>query len=230
MTRPMPLWVPAALLLLMSLSAAVGLAYRPEPVEQRRVSADAPFLLERDVPERFGDWTAVPNGHGLVTTPELQQKIDLLYSQVLTRTYRNSNGYHVMLVIAYGEDQRGGLQAHRPEVCYPAQGFKLLSNEEAELITLHGPIDGRRLLTRNGERHEPVTYWFNVGGKPLTGWLERRVEVVRLVFSGRTPDGLLFRVSSVDLESARAWHEQQRFVKQLMTALRPEIRQRMAGL
>ena len=36
--------------------------------------------------------------------------------------------------MAYGDDQRGGLQAHRPEVCYPAQGFKVTSQADGYAV------------------------------------------------------------------------------------------------
>jgi EpsI family protein len=39
--------------------------------------------------------------------------------------YVNASGYRIMLSLAYGSDQRGALQAHKPEVRYPAQGFTL---------------------------------------------------------------------------------------------------------
>ena len=224
-----PTGVGAFLLAMMLASAAMGWAFHPV-AEQQRSSTESRFVLERDVPTQFGDWTSVANAPGIVTNPELQQAIDRLYSQVLTRTYRNRDGYHVMLSIAYGEDQRGGLQAHRPEVCYPGQGFKLLSNEEAQIVTVLGTISGRQLVTRNGSRHEPVTYWFNVGDKPVSGRLERRLEEIRLVLSGMVPDGLLFRVSSVDPQTERALREQERFIAQMMLALRPDVRRKMAGL
>jgi EpsI family protein len=224
-----PRWVAALLLALMFAAAAVGHGFRPEAAQQKTVSDDR-FVLERDVPLQFGDWRVVNNAPTVVTNPEIQQAIDRLYSQVLTRSYRNAAGYTIMLSIAYGEDQRGGLQAHRPEVCYPAQGFELLSNEVAEITTPLGVVDGRRLVTRNARRHEPVTYWFNIGGKPVTGRLQRRLEEVRLVMTGQSPDGLLFRVSSIDPESERALREQEQFIGQLLTALQPDVRKKIAGL
>src|SRR6267378_4531886 len=89
-----------------------------------------------------------------------QALLDKLYSQILTRTYVNSAGYRIMLSLAYGSDQRGSLQAHKPEVCYPAQGFALQANEAASIATSYGAIPVRRLLTSLGARKEPVTYWF----------------------------------------------------------------------
>jgi EpsI family protein len=225
-----PRWVAVVTAVMMAATAAVGHSLQPEPQQQRTVAAEARFVLERDVPRQFGDWRLVNDASGVVTNPELQQVIDRLYSQVLTRTYRNTAGYTIMLSIAYGEDQRGGLQAHRPEVCYPGQGFELLSNESAMISTPLGPIDGRRLITQNGRRHEPVTYWFNIGGKTVSGRLQRRMEEVRLVFTGQAPDGLLFRVSSIDQQSERALQEQERFVGQLLAAVQPDVRKKLAGL
>lgn len=222
-------WVPTVLLLLMAATAAIGHGFRPEE-QQQRVASDARFLLERDIPQQFGDWRLVSHASGIVTNPEIQQTIERLYSQVLTRTYRNSAGYSIMLSIAYGEDQRGGLQAHRPEVCYPGQGFEVLTNDDAAILTPLGSIEGRRLATRNGRRHEPVTYWFNIGGKPVTGRLQRRLEEVRLVMTGRAPDGLLFRVSSIDPQTERALHEHEQFVGQLLAAVHPDVRKKLAGL
>ena len=45
-----------------------------------------------------------------------------------------------MLSLAYGDDQRADLTAHKPEVCYPAQGFQLHANKEDGLQTPFGTI------------------------------------------------------------------------------------------
>ena len=109
------------------------------------------------VPVAFGDWREAQEG-AQVVNPQTQRLLDSLYSQILTRTYVNKQGYRIMLSLAYGDDQRGGLQAHRPEVCYPAQGFKLHMQREGSLQTAFGTIDVRRLTTSLGSRNEPITY------------------------------------------------------------------------
>ena len=60
-----------------------------------------------------------------MVNPQTQELLDKLYSEVLTRVYVNASGYRIMRSLAYGFDQRGAMQAHMPEVCYPAQGFIL---------------------------------------------------------------------------------------------------------
>lgn len=222
-------WVPFTLLVLMLVTAGVGLKIQPGP-QQKRTIANSGFVLESSIPTAFADWTLLPNAGGIVANPETQEILDRLYSQVLSRTYVNAKGYRIMLSIAYGEDQRGGLQAHRPEVCYPAQGFELISNEPVNVQTSFGAVPGRRLSTRMGTRVEPLTYWFNMGGKPIVGRLERRMEEMRLVLTGMAPDGLLFRVSSIDPISERAFGEQERFVSDLLAALPAPTRKKISGL
>ena len=135
-----------------------------------------------------------------------------------------------MLSIAYGSDQRGGLQAHKPEVCYPAQGFLLRKNVAGTLATAAGEIPVRRLYTTLGNRHEPVTYWFTIGDRAVEGKLQKRLVELSFGLTGRIPDGMLFRVSSIDPDEARAYRMQDDFVRQLLDSVPPPARKRLAGL
>jgi len=156
--------------------------------------------------------------------------LDKLYSQVLTRTYLNAEGYRIMLSIAYGSDQRGALQAHKPEVCYPAQGFTLHRSDSSQLVTPFGVISAQRLFTSRGPREEPVTYWFTVGDKAVQGKLQKRLVDLRYGLTGQIPDGMIFRVSSIDADQARANQFQDQFIVQLLQAVSPAERKRLSGL
>lgn len=215
------------LALLMVVSAVFSVAARPNT----KGADGAPrYLLENIVPTQFGDWRLLPEQGAQVVNPQTQALLDTLYSQILTRTYVNSEGYRIMLSLAYGDDQRGGLQAHKPEVCYPAQGFKLLSNQAGELPTPYGNIAVRRLNTQHGERHEPVTYWLNISDTVVTNELQKRMVQMRLGLTGEVPDGLLFRVSSIDTATDRAFRMQTQFVDELLKAVPPVDRTRLSGL
>ena len=185
--------------------------------------------LDATVPHQFGDWREVPQGIHVVN-PQTQELLDKLYSEILTRTYINSGGYRIMLSLAYGSDQRGSLQAHKPEVCYPAQGFALQANEAAAVDTAYGAIPVRRLLTSLGARKEPVTYWFTVGDKASPTQVEKRLVEMRFALTGRIPDGMLFRVSSIDIDPKRAFDEQDVFIRDLLAAVSPDGRKRLSGL
>jgi EpsI family protein len=212
---------------LMAVAAAGGIAARPAA----RPPGSAPrYVLEDTVPRQFGDWRALPDAGVQVVNPQTKQLLDKLYSQILSRTYVNSKGYRVMLSLAYGDEQRGELAAHKPEVCYPAQGFKLHSNEAAELATPFGGIAARRLNTSLGARKEPVTYWFTMGDRAVRSKFEQRLVEIRLGLTGEVPDGLLFRVSSLDDQPARAFRLQEAFVSDLLKAVPARDRLRLSGL
>jgi len=220
-------FVIAALMFAASVGAMVA---RPS----KKLADDLPTIsLEAMIPKQFGDWREEPARYIEVVNPEAQALLDKLYSEVLSRTYVNSNGYRIMLSLAYGSDQRGSLQAHRPEVCYPAQGFKVEKNERGRLVTPFGEIPVRRLYTHLGARHEPVTYWFAYGGYPLPGLegsTQRRIVDLRYGLTGRIPDGLLFRVSSIDRNVAQAHQIQDQFINHLLQATPPADRKRLSGL
>lgn len=186
--------------------------------------------LETMVPRRFGGWREESRPVAQVINPQTRELLDKLYSQILSRTYVNAEGYRIMLSIAYGNDQRGDLQAHKPEVCYPAQGFTLQSMTAALLATEFGSIPATRLFTTMGQRKEPVTYWFTVGDSAVQSAIQKRIVEFRYGLTGQIPDGMLFRVSSIDGDQARAFQFQDQFVTELLGAVAPADRIRLSGL
>jgi EpsI family protein len=216
----------ALVALMCSASVIATLGQPTSGTEQRAPS----IQLESAIPQQFANWRIDPAQRAQVVNPQTQQLLDKLYGQVLARTYVNDRGYRVMLSLAYGSDQRGALQAHKPEVCYAAQGFSLLRNDTADIGTSFGQIMGRRLNTQLGKRVEPITYWFTLGDQTVRSRFERRVAEVRIGLTGQIPDGLLFRVSSIDTNTAHAYAEHDRFVNDLLAAVKPTDRFRLSGL
>ena len=215
------------LALLMCAVSALGVAVQPAP----RVAGGAPAIsLESAVPKTFKQWRALPEQLSLIVNPQAQEYLYGLYSQVLARTYVDDSGYRVMLSIAYNDDERGGLQTHRPEVCYPAQGFQVHKSEEGRLPTAFGDIEVKRLNTSLGKRHEPVTYWLTVGDEIVVGRLNKRLAEIKMSLTGRVPDGLLFRVSSIDDDPVRAYAAQQRFAADMMGSVPVTVRKQLSGL
>jgi EpsI family protein len=208
-------------------TSVAGFAARPNAKALDKGNA---VSLETLVPKRFGEWSELPDQAAQVVNPQTKELLDKLYSQILTRSYVNEQGYRIMLSMAYGDDQRGGLQAHRPEVCYPAQGFKLGKVEDGPLVTPYGNIDVRRLGTSIGSRNEPVTYWLTVGDQVIKNTFDKRMAQIRLGLTGQIPDGLLFRISSIDNDSARGFAMQQKFTADLMAAVPPVARKQLSGL
>jgi EpsI family protein len=206
-------------------AGATGAA-RMALAEGRKAS---PPQLTRIVPSQFAGWRELPTAPSVVNA-QTQEMLQSIYNEILTRAYAAGDGYQVMLSIAYGGDQRGMLRAHKPEVCYPAQGFKLLEVTDSALDTEFGRIPTRTLRTVLGPRNEPVMYWFAYAGRNSGSAWERRLQALRLTLTGQVPDGLLFRVSSIDADAARAWQRQGDFVRALLGACTPVARSRLAGL
>lgn len=211
----------------MLLSAALGTVLKP------RISlADerSPINLETMVPKSFGDWREDNLQQAQVVNPQQKSVIDKIYSQTLSRSYVNAQGYRVMLSIAYGKNQSDALQLHKPEVCYPAQGFQLLSKHTTTLDLLGRPISVVRIETSLGRRIEPVTYWTVVGDHISTGSnTNKKMIELRYALSGVVPDGMLVRVSSIDQDTAHAQEVQKQFASAMVAAIAPEHRQRFAG-
>jgi EpsI family protein len=88
----------------------------------------------------------------------------------------------------------------------------------------------RRLFSTLGARQEPVTYWFTVGDQAVMGTTQKKLVELQFGLTGRVPDGLLFRVSSIDGDQARGNQMQDLFVNQLLQAVPVADRKRLSGL
>lgn len=179
-------------------TAAAGFALMPRRVE--KLLGDA--KLEKLVPENFAGWR-YQAASGLVLPPADQLR-DKIYSQLVTRAYTRADGAAVMLLIAYSGAQDGTIQVHRPEVCYPASGYKLTEIATHETPLAPGlAIPSRYIVAEADLRREQLIYWTRVGDYFPTKWSEQRAAVVRENFSGVIPDGVLVRMSAVGAADAR---------------------------
>jgi EpsI family protein len=206
--------------------AATGQYVKPGDKVSNRV---APFNLDAMIPRQIGQWTQ-QDLESRTVNPQTKELLDKIYSQILERIYVNPDGYAIMVAVAYGADQRGTLEAHKPEVCYPAQGFSIEANQESELSTSHGVIHARQVYAVNDQRQEPLTYWFTMSNAQVDSRMAKRIQQIKSAITGQIPDGILFRVSSLDNNPEHAWSVQARFVQELVDLLPPIDRQRLVGL
>jgi len=213
--------------LCMFVAAGMALALKPTA----KVADAGPKIdLEVLIPKTFGDWkmdeTIVP----LMANPEQEALIKKIYSQTLSRTYINSSGDRIMLSIAYGGDQSDNMSVHKPEVCYPAQGFQILKNSADTFATGEGNIPIKRLVAVQGRRIEPITYWTTVGDTvAAVSGLMWKLNVMKYGLTGKIPDGLLFRISSIQADEAKAYRTQDAFARDLLKAMSPSGRERIIG-
>jgi EpsI family protein len=187
------------------------------------------FSLDQMIPKRFGNWTV--DDTVVPLTPDATQKelIAALYDQTLARTYVNDSGQRVMLSIAYGGDQSKQLQLHLPEVCYVAQGFEMVKDQSGQLDTRYGHVPVKRLVMRENARNEPITYWVTIGDKAVMSGLGQKYQRFVYGLTGKIPDGMLVRVSTIQSDDKDAYQVQARFVNQMLDALSPKDRTRLLG-
>lgn len=186
--------------------------------------------LETIVPMQFGDWRGEANDSLIQANPQAEELINTLYTQTLSRSYTDSRGRRIMLAIAYGDDQRDGLNMHYPEVCYPAQGFQSKGRHRLEIDTPFGPIKATRLIMVQGSRNEPITYWTMIGEHQAARGMDKKLTELRYSMDGIIIDGLLFRVSSINRNSEAGYQEHEDFINALIPALPSATRKRLAGL
>ncbi|SDA25310.1 EpsI family protein [Nitrosospira sp. Nsp11] len=215
------------LLVLMLAASGLALALRPT---QKIADLGPGINLNTMIPHAFGNWSEEQQNSVQMVDPQQQEMIEKIYTQTLSRVYKDNHDYRIMLAIAYGDDQRDSMQMHYPEVCYPAQGFSLQSKQTGTLATENGLIPVTRILTNLGQRNEPVTYWTTVGNRVFQGGLQKKLAEMSYGLNGKIPDGMLIRVSSIDAEAPRAYEMQAQFIDQMLGALTSEHRQKLNGM
>lgn len=213
-------------LVIMTLAFAVAHAWMPT---RHMSDTQAPIDLETMFPKSFGDWQMDANIPAQIVSPDIAAVLNRTYNQTLSRVYVNRAGERIMLSVAYGGDQSDGTRAHRPEVCYPAQGFQILSSEMKELNAPPSPARVRRIVAKLGGRVEPITYWVMVGDRVALSGTEQKMQQLSYTVKGIIPDGMLVRVSSIDRDSARAFEIQDGFIADLAAALPRSEQARIMG-
>jgi EpsI family protein len=188
--------------------------------------------LESIIPKQFGGWKEAPRLDNInvgTTVADDENKQPEIYDQTVSRNYIGPNGDVVMLTVAYGAKQNDELKVHRPEVCYAAQGFQILKDTPGNMRFGNLDIPVTRVVTRNGPRIEPVTYWIRIGNETVRGGMHLRLAVIKAGLTGNIPDGLLMRVSTITnsdsaMSSDREFAVQNDFLADFIGSTLPEQR------
>jgi len=185
--------------------------------------------LEKIVPLEFDIWKIDSSTAALMINPDDKGLLNRIYNQTLSRIYINNEGERVMLSIAYGRDQSSDLHVHRPEICYATSGFEISSMSKSFVDTSIGKIPVMHLVAKLGNRNEPITYWIRVGDSLTRGWFEQKLTAIGYGLTGKVPDGLLFRISSISNNEQESYRIQQTFLTNLLQAVRSEDRHWLVG-
>ena len=187
------------------------------------------FDLAAAIPVQFAGWSVDNAIAPVAPNPDSQAALDRIYDQTLARSYIDAAGQRVMLSIAYGGDQSKALQLHLPEICYVAQGFQIVEKSEGVLASPFGPLRVKRLVARADARNEPITYWITVGNQATRAGFAQKLQLLAYGLSGKIPDGMLVRISTIDRDAPAAYRVQDAFSMAMLSALSPQSRTRLLG-
>jgi EpsI family protein len=209
------------------IAAAGGAALKPT----KYIADQGPKIdLETMIPKQFGEWMIDSTILPVVPNPQLQEALNKVYNQTLSRTYINNKGERIMLSIAYGGDQSDNLQIHLPEGCYSGQGFAVSGKIKGILATAFGRIPVARLVASMPGRNEPITYWIVVGSQVALDSWEMKKAKLSYALKGQIPDGILIRISSITSDAEQGYEIQREFADAMLKAVTPEQLSRLIGL
>ena len=210
------------------LALTLWLSEAIKPVPNTAAEMNAPDL-EQIIPGQFGEWTELNTGLPQIVSAEEKKSIDSIYSQTLSRVYKDNNQHQIILSLAYGPNQTDPKRIHKPEVCYPAQGFNIESDELRVLTTPYLDIPVKFLKGVSQRHTEYITYWIVVGGVAVSNDLDFKIQQVKYAMDGKVPDGLLFRVSSLGKEPEQEFKLHSLFVNDLLASLKSDTREFVLG-
>jgi EpsI family protein len=207
------------------LACASGLAYARQP------EVIAPILqakaFEALVPEMFGDWNVISR-HGLVLPPPDTLR-DRLYDNLVTRVYQKPDTQPVMLLLAYNNEQNGVVQVHRPEVCYPVGGFELSETQKIEMSVGGKAIPANIFTAESSSRTEQVIYFTRLGNAFPRSWIEQRISVMKANLAGEIPDGMMMRVSVLEVGQQQAKPLLTDFTREFINASPRQLQKLLVG-
>lgn len=166
------------------------------------------------------DWQRDDANQVLITSAVLDEKLQSAYADLVSETYLNPDKKRIMLSVAYSDNQRNGLAVHLPDACYPAQGFEILEKKQIPVTLSDGKtLTVNYMKTRRGARIEPLIYWTLAGDHVYRNDVERKQLTIEYALNNLIPDGLIFRVSTIDSEGTAALAMMTDFIKAFYSSL-----------
>lgn len=192
---------------------------------------DPRVSLLDELPQHFTRWTKLQNNVAEIVDPSRQAVLKYLYTETLSASYRNANDVLVMLSIAYGKDQSDGHDVHKPDLCYPAQGFAIIEQNDMVLaLDTHRSITVKYMKTQNRSRIEPLIYWTTSGNYLYSNKLQKKLIDINYTKKRLIPDGMVLRVSTIEADSQLAIESITDFVKDWYAAMPEQQRDRYFGI
>lgn len=224
----MKILYPRHLLIGLIMLAAAGLALALTP-RLKVADQGLNINLEAMIPKQFGEWKLDETVAPIMFSPDVQAGLDKIYNQMVNRTYINSQGEQIMLSIAYGGEQSYSMQVHRPEMCYPAQGFQVGTMSKGVIDVGGVKLPVMKLVATQGPRIEPITYWVMMGDSAVRGNMEQHLARLKYGLTGKIPFGILIRVSTISANEAQSYRTEEQFVRDMLGAMPVKHRAILTG-
>lgn len=208
-----------SLLIGCGLTAIAGLSYLSAPKAPAVIVEETKFRAA--IPERIGGWRSRKTAE--LVLPALDEG-DKLYENLETRIYEGRGLPAMMVLVAYSSVQQNDIQVHRPEVCYPAAGYPIVSSENSMITFGRKPIEAREVVANRGGLFERVIYWVRVGDQFPTTWIDQRLAMAAANLKGTIPDGVLVRVSTLEEPGSSTSSDLKTFIDAFLRASPPGFR------
>jgi EpsI family protein len=142
------------------------------------------------VPYRVGEWSGTDGSFDPVYGSDPAD-------ESLLRIYRRDGAPPVIAYVGFYANLAAILEVHTPELCYPAQGWRILRGGQSNTGSFRGErIPAKQILTDKDGRRRLVMWWYNAGSRPF----ESRIRYVYAMLiastlTGRT-DGSMVRLET----------------------------------
>ncbi len=147
----------------------IGAACLSSFISQRQPQVS--FVPRLDaLPMRIGDW----QGRDTKLDPGIREA--LAGDGILCRDYTDSRGRQISLLIVYRKYGRRGF-THRPEMCYPAAGWEVISKTYAHLPYAGHSIQVRQMEASKDGNRALVTFWFASGDRTEASYVKQQARM-----------------------------------------------------
>lgn len=115
----------------------------------------------------------------------------------LLRVYIRRDVAPITVYAGFHSDLSDGLEVHTPELCYPAQGWHVISEEKCALGAFRGKgLLAREIVVGKEQERRLVVWWYFAGSQPFEERIRRVYGMmIQAMLTGRT-DGALVRLET----------------------------------
>lgn len=185
------------------------------------------------------NWYLVENG---VTSPAWLSGAKIDYDKVSARTYRNSEGKEITIVMTWS--QNGLLRpGHVQQLCYSSQGFSITGQKYIDVPVKFSKIKVTNFMASNiNGQVEDVYYWRITDGKlmdniemtrfedqVLSHRILRMKEIIKNIFV-KVPDNIMVRVSSRMTRTDKSDNISVIYINEYLQKLSPQDIKLITGL